>query len=57
MKSRGLTVVEVPPERLGEWRRAADDFTRGAREGLAPPEILQAVRDEIAAARAAGAKP
>ena len=57
MKSRGLTVVEVPPERLGEWRRAADDFTRGAREGLAPPEILQAVRDELAAARAAGAKP
>jgi TRAP-type C4-dicarboxylate transport system substrate-binding protein len=57
MKARGLNVVELSPEAKAAWRLAAEGFARDAREELVPPEILQAVRDELAAARAGGAKP
>ena len=46
MKKRGLTVVPVPPAKMMEWRKAADDFAAQLRTGTVPPEILDAARRE-----------
>jgi TRAP-type C4-dicarboxylate transport system substrate-binding protein len=54
MKKRGLAVVEVSAVEREAWRQAAEDFARGAREGQVPPEILDAARKAIAAARTGG---
>jgi len=40
MKKRGLTVNEVPPGSVAEWRAAADEFAKGMRGSLVPPDIL-----------------
>jgi TRAP-type C4-dicarboxylate transport system substrate-binding protein len=56
MKTRGLSVVEVGTAAAAVWRQEAEAFGRAAREGTVPPEVLQAARDALAAARA-GAKP
>jgi TRAP-type C4-dicarboxylate transport system substrate-binding protein len=53
MKQRGLTVTKLAPEQAAEFRRAADEFAKSAREGKVPPEVLQAARDAVDAYRAA----
>jgi len=40
MKKRGLTVNEVPLGSVAEWRAAADEFAKGMRGSLVPPDIL-----------------
>jgi TRAP-type C4-dicarboxylate transport system substrate-binding protein len=52
MKTRGLTVIEVPADQLPLWRRAAEDFANQAREGKTPSEVLQATREIVAGLRA-----
>ena len=57
MKTRGLSVVEMPADQVPVWRRAAEDFASQAREGTAPPEVLQAAREALAAYRAGKGAP
>jgi TRAP-type C4-dicarboxylate transport system substrate-binding protein len=58
MKARGLSVVAVGAPEAAAWRKEAEEFARAAREGQVPPEILQATRAALAAARAgAGGSP
>ena len=52
MKKRGLAVVEISAAEQEVWRKAAEDFARGAREGQVPPEILDAARTAVATSRA-----
>jgi TRAP-type C4-dicarboxylate transport system substrate-binding protein len=40
MKKRGLTVTPVPSGDVAEWRAAAEQFARGMRGTLIPPDIL-----------------
>jgi TRAP-type C4-dicarboxylate transport system substrate-binding protein len=46
MMKRGLTVVPVPPGKMAEWRKAADDFAAQLRNGTVPPEILDMAKRE-----------
>jgi len=49
MKKRGLTVTTVPPAAVSEWRAAAEQFAKGMRGTLIPPEILdQAIKERDA---------
>lgn len=52
MKSRGLTVIEVPTELVSSWKRAAEEFAREARESIVPADILDSTRQELARLRA-----
>ena len=54
MKKRGLTVVEISAAEQAAWRKAAEDFARGAREDQVPPDILEAARKAVAGVRAGG---
>lgn len=54
MKKRGLTVVEISAAEREAWRKAAEDFARGAREDQVPPEILETARKAVAGVRAGG---
>jgi TRAP-type C4-dicarboxylate transport system substrate-binding protein len=60
MKKRGLTVVPVSPEKVVDWRKAAEDFaTQLRKSGSVPPEILDMAKRERDAYRqraAGGAK-
>ena len=40
MKKRGLVVDPVPPNAVAEWRVAAEQFAKGMRGTLVPPDIL-----------------
>ena len=40
MKRRGLKVIPVPPDAVGEWRVAAEQFAAGMRGSMVPAEIL-----------------
>ena len=40
MKKRGLIVNQVPPAAVAEWRVAAEQFAKGMRGTLIPPDIL-----------------
>ena len=40
MKKRGLVVTNVPPAAVAEWHVAAEQFARGMRGTLIPPDIL-----------------
>ncbi len=51
MKARGLEVIEVSDAERATWRKAAEDFAIEARESAVPPDILQAAREVLAAAR------
>ena len=49
MKKRGLTVSTVPAGEVAEWRASAEQFAKGMRGTLIPPEILdQATRERDA---------
>ena len=40
MKKRGLTVTQVSPAAVAEWHVAAEQFAKGMRGTLLPPDIL-----------------
>ena len=56
MKTRGLKVIDVGVAETAVWRQEAEAFSRAAREGTVPPEVLEAAREALTAARG-GAKP
>ncbi len=52
MKKRGLTVDAVPARDVAEWRAAAEQFAKGMRGTLIPPDILDMATRERDAFRA-----
>ena len=46
MKKRGLMINTVPPAAVAEWRAAAEEFAKGMRGTLIPPEILDMATKE-----------
>jgi TRAP-type C4-dicarboxylate transport system substrate-binding protein len=54
MQGRGLVVNKVSTEEEARWRAAAEAFSREAREGGVPKEILDQVRTLIGAHRKGG---
>ncbi len=59
MKKRGLTVTQVPAGAVSEWRAAAEQFAKGMRGTLIPPDILDMAtreRDAYRQRRRGGAR-
>jgi hypothetical protein len=56
MKKRGLVVDAVPAGAVAEWRVAAEQFAKGMRGTLIPPDILDLATRERDAFRFRAAK-